>query len=80
MQYCPNFFFGALLVWFGVDILTSWMVHTYFKLSKAEYALLWLTFVAIMYAGLEAGIGMGIIMATLYFAYEYSNVSFLPFR
>ncbi|GAX80746.1 hypothetical protein CEUSTIGMA_g8181.t1 [Chlamydomonas eustigma] len=73
VQYCPSFFFGALLVWFGVDILANWLVFSYWKLSRPEYILLWCTFVAIMYSGLEAGIGAGIVMATLYFAYEYAQ-------
>lgn len=26
VQYCPNFFFGALLLWFGVEISRDWLV------------------------------------------------------
>ena len=74
VQYCPNFFFGALLVWFGVDIVSSWMISSFWKLSRAEYILLWATFIAIMWLGLEAGIGIGIVFATLYFTFEYAQV------
>lgn len=35
--------------------------------------LLWLTFAAIMNTGLELGIFGGIVMATLYHAYEYAQ-------
>ena len=45
------------------------------KLSTAECVLLWLTFAAIMNTGLEMGIFSGIVMATLYHAYEYAQVS-----
>ena len=75
VQYCPSFFFGALLAWFGVDICVNWLYLSFWKLSRPEYVLLWVTFLAIMYAGLEAGIGAGIVMATLYFTYEYAQVS-----
>lgn len=41
VQYCPNFFFGALLLWFGVEICRDWLVLSYAKLSAPEYTLLW---------------------------------------
>ncbi|GIL91039.1 hypothetical protein Vretimale_9478 [Volvox reticuliferus] len=73
VQYMPNFFFGALLVWFGIEISRDWLILSYRKLSRAEYVLLWATFVSIMNAGLELGIAAGIVMATLYFAYQYAQ-------
>ena len=50
------------------------MVHSYRKLSRPEYCLLWATFGAIMQWGLEAGIAAGIVLATLYFAWAYAKV------
>ena len=44
----PNFFFGALLVWFGVEISRDWLVLSYYKLTRIEYGLLWLTFGFVM--------------------------------
>ncbi len=29
VQYMPNFFFGALLLWFGVDIVRDWLLLSY---------------------------------------------------
>lgn len=40
-QYCPSFFFGALLLWFGSEICRDWLVLSHRKLSMPEYALLW---------------------------------------
>ncbi len=34
VQYLPNFFFGALLVVFGVEIISDWLVHSYFKVTQ----------------------------------------------
>ncbi|EFJ45005.1 hypothetical protein VOLCADRAFT_94701 [Volvox carteri f. nagariensis] len=73
VQYMPNFFFGALLVWFGIEISRDWLILSYRKLSRPEYVLLWATFLSIMNGGLELGIGAGIVMATLYFAYQYAQ-------
>lgn len=44
------------------------------KLSRPEYVLLWLTFLAICGFGLELGIGAGVVMATLFFASQYARV------
>ncbi|GFH14134.1 putative sulfate transporter, partial [Haematococcus lacustris] len=73
IQYCPSFLFGALLLWFGVEICRDWLVLSYKKLSGPEYLLLWLTFSAIMAAGLMEGIAAGVVAATLYFAYKYAQ-------
>ncbi|KAG2444838.1 hypothetical protein HXX76_001579 [Chlamydomonas incerta] len=73
IQYLPSFYFGALLVWFGIEISRDWLILSYRKLSRAEYLLLWATFIAIMNAGLELGIAAGVVMATLYFAYQYAQ-------
>ena len=45
------------------------------QVSRAEFVLLWATFVAIMLTDLERGILIGIIMAVLYFAYSYAQAS-----
>jgi hypothetical protein len=33
MQYMPNFFFGALLLWFGIEISRDWLVLSFRKFS-----------------------------------------------
>jgi len=33
VQYLPNFFLGALLVWFGVEISRDWLILSYFRLT-----------------------------------------------
>ncbi|MEW5305292.1 MAG: hypothetical protein WDW36_007844 [Sanguina aurantia] len=73
VQFMPNFFFGALLMWFGCEIARDWLFHSYRKLSFPEYILLWFTFAAIMYTGLEVGIAAGLVLACFYFAYQYAQ-------
>ena len=31
IHYLPNFFFGSLLMLFGVEILADWLIHSYKK-------------------------------------------------
>ena len=30
----PNFFFGALLLWFGIEISRDWLVLSYSKMTR----------------------------------------------
>eukprot|EP00884_Botryococcus_braunii_P017695 jgi/Botrbrau1/4609/Bobra.60_2s0094.1 len=75
VQYMPNFFFGSLLMLFGVEITLDWLFHSYHKVTRAEFALLWATYLAIMFTDLETGIGIGIVLATFFFAFSYARVS-----
>lgn len=47
-QYMPNFFFGALLLWFGLEISRDWLILSYRKvtLTGANLVLLFCLFVA----------------------------------
>ncbi|KAI3438511.1 hypothetical protein D9Q98_000939 [Chlorella vulgaris] len=79
VQYLPCFFFGSLLLLFGLEIMLDWMLRSYHKLSAAEYALLWATFGAISVFGLEAGIAAGCVGATLFFVFAYSKAQLSNF-
>jgi len=74
-EYIPNFFFGGLMFWFGVDIAYDWLVVALGKVRLVEYALIWVSFVAVLLLGLEAGIGLGTLLAALQFTWEYARLS-----
>ena len=40
------------------------------QVTRSEFVLLWATYLAVMYGGLQAGIGTGIVFSTLYFDYH----------
>lgn len=44
------------------------------QVAHAEFVLLWMTFLAIIYTDLETGIAAGVIFSVFYFAYCYSVV------
>lgn len=33
-QYLPNFFYGSLLLWFGIEISRDWLVLSYSKMTR----------------------------------------------
>lgn len=34
IQYMPNFFFGALLLWFGIEISRDWLLLSFTKMTR----------------------------------------------
>ena len=48
VEYLPTFYFGSLLLLFGVEITLDWLVRSWAKVTKKEYLLLWATFIAVM--------------------------------
>ena len=45
------------------------------QVLNIEFILLWCTYLAIMFTNLEAGIAIGFVLATMYFAFSYARVS-----
>lgn len=76
VPYLPTFFFGALLTVFGIEISADWLIRSAAKVTRAEYCLLLATFLAIMQFELEAGVLIGILLCTIYFAVTYARVRF----
>jgi SulP family sulfate permease len=75
VQYLPNFFFGALLTVFGIEIAGDWLFRSYAKVTLAEYILLLATFMAIMQFELEMGVAVGVLLCIIYFTVTYAKVS-----
>jgi MFS superfamily sulfate permease-like transporter len=44
----PNFYYGGLLVLMGTEIIFSWLFLTYWRITKAEFVLSWLTFLSVV--------------------------------
>ena len=48
------------------------------QVLNIEFILLWCTYLAIMFTNLEAGIAIGFVLATMYFAFSYARVCSTP--
>ena len=48
VSYLPSFFFGSLLLLFGVEITTDWLILSARKVTRKEYGLLLATFAAVI--------------------------------
>ena len=67
LSYSPLFFFGATLIFIGLDLLLEWLIESRTKLMDEEYCILILTFLAIQAVGIDAGIIVGVVMALVEF-------------
>ncbi|KAF8062987.1 hypothetical protein HT031_003826 [Scenedesmus sp. PABB004] len=79
VQYLPNFFFGALLTVFGIEIAGDWLIRSYAKVTREEYLLLLATFLAIMQLELERGVAAGMLLCATYFCVTYARANMAAF-
>ncbi|KAK9845864.1 hypothetical protein WJX81_004564 [Elliptochloris bilobata] len=75
VQYMPNLFYGSLLCLFGIEISLDWLFHSYHKVARSEFVLLWMTFLSVVYSDLQTGILAGMLYSVIFFAYRYSQVT-----
>ncbi|KAE9120100.1 hypothetical protein PF010_g7626 [Phytophthora fragariae] len=71
MSYVPRFFFAATLIFIAIDLMIEWLVLTYKKLSLREYAVLWMTFIAVNIISLDVGMLVGVGIAIVNFLLGY---------
>ncbi|KAG7401740.1 hypothetical protein PHYBOEH_011029 [Phytophthora boehmeriae] len=71
MSYVPRFFFAATLIFIAIDLMIEWLVLTYKKMSLREYAVLWMTFVAVNLVSLDLGMLIGVGIAIVNFLLGY---------
>lgn len=60
IAYIPRLFFGSLLVMICTDLMNEWLFEVRHKVTKAQYSVALLTFLLIMFTGVEWGIFGGI--------------------
>lgn len=73
--FIPTLFFGALLTFICLDLMLDWLWYSRTKLSTAEYAIVWATFLLTNSLGLEGGmaLGCGITLANFTVSERFSH-------
>lgn len=74
ISYMPLYFFGSVMIFVGIDLMLTWLVHVYFKVLFREYVVLMLSFISINCFGPQGGILVGVGFAACSFIQEYSSV------
>ena len=74
LSYFPIYVLGGLLTFIALSFLVEWVYDGWFKLSKADYAIVILILIVIGSAGFLQGVGAGILAAVILFVADYSRV------
>jgi SulP family sulfate permease len=74
LSFFPKPVLGAVLLFLGLGFLVEWLYDAWFKLSRAEYAIVVAILLAIGSVGVLAGVAVGIVLAVVLFVVSYSRV------
>jgi SulP family sulfate permease len=69
----PRAVVGGLLLYLGLNLLVEWVYTSWFKFSRADYLLVMLILAIVAFWGLLVGVGVGVVIASVLFAYNYSQ-------
>ncbi len=75
----PVFVTGGLVTYLGVELFYAWAVVSRRKLPLGEWAIIPLILFVIVMVGFLAGIGVGLLVAVVMFAYTYSRLPVVRF-
>lgn len=74
LHVIPTLVLGGMLLWIGGQLMVEWLIVAYRRLDLADYAIIVLIFLIIVFVGFATGIVVGLIAAVLLFVVQYSRV------
>ncbi len=74
MSYGPKMIVGGMLFYLGLEFLIEWIYGGWFKLSRADYAIVVLILFIVAVVGYLEGIAIGTLAATVLFAINCSQI------
>jgi SulP family sulfate permease len=76
LTYIPKVIVGGMLLYIGLDFfLYEWVVVTWSKLPRLDYALIILILIVIGVAGFLQGVAFGVVIAVVLFVVNYSRTN-----
>ena len=75
LVFVPKPLLGGLLLFLGMDFLVEWVITSWAKLSRAEYAIVWLILVVIAATNFLIGVGVGLLAMVVLFVLNYSRIN-----
>ncbi|MCO6452554.1 MAG: SLC26A/SulP transporter family protein [Caldilineales bacterium] len=76
----PRMIVGAVLFFLGVSFLYDWVYRSWFKLSRADYAIVLLILVVIATVGYLEGVVVGLVTTIIVFVINYSWIDVVQRR
>lgn len=74
MEYLPRTILGGLLFFLGMHFLIDWVYESYFRLTKADYAVVILILGFVAAFGYLQGVVVGIIACVILFLVNYAKI------
>lgn len=71
----PKLVLGGVTLLLGLDLLVEWAYDAWFKLPKADYAIVILILLVIATVGFLQGVGVGLLVSIILFVVNYSQVN-----
>lgn len=75
LRYFPMPLLGFLLFFFGLSFLSEWLLDGFRRLSRSDYAIVWLILIIIASIGFLEGVLLGLLFSVVLFVLSYSQVS-----
>jgi SulP family sulfate permease len=75
--YVPRPVLAGLLLYLGLALLREWLWDAFFKLPLREYALIVGILVVIAVRDIITGVIVGLLVASVFFAYSYSRADYI---
>ncbi|HEY3323698.1 MAG TPA: SulP family inorganic anion transporter [Planctomycetota bacterium] len=75
VAYFPRPVLAGLLLYLALSMLREWLWDAMFKLPLLEYLLIVAILLFIALQGLISGVGVGVLIAAIFFVYNYSRTS-----
>ena len=75
LAFFPKPLLGGLLFFLGLDFLVEWVIASWAKLSRAEYAIVLLILIVIASTNFLIGVSVGLVAMVILFVLNYSRIN-----
>lgn len=75
LEFFPKPVIGGLLIFLGLSFLIEWVFDAAFKLPRSDYILVLIILVVVAAFGFLPGVAVGLVIALLLFAFNYSRAN-----
>ncbi len=79
LSYFPRFVLGGLVMFIGLGFLNDWVVQSWSKLSRSDFAIILAILLVIETVGFLEGVAVGITAAAVLFIVNYSRIGVVRF-
>ncbi len=79
ISYLPRSVLGGLLLYLGIGLMLEWIYDGWFKFSRFDYSLVVCIVLIIAFWGFLPGVGIGLVVACMLFAFNYSRINVIKY-